>query len=502
MTSGAGRSLTWDQENRVTSVATGGQTTSYLYDDGGRRIQKSGPQGTTQYFDMLVERVNGGLIKYYQAGSILVARKDASGTNWYHADRLGSIKLMTDSSGQQLKTYDYDAYGQTIGSSGNAANERGFTGHISDSESDLVYMQARYYDAVLCRFISADTIVPNPINPQAFNRYSYVYNNPISNTDPTGHAPVVVALVTAVSVSASTAPAWVAAVAWIGSGVSIAGYFTEDPLLSTIGGVMLGFAGGFAAPAGGGSIAGLGGGAFGATVAAASSPLSPLDPSEKQAVGWAFTAIGVISGNESVLRYGTKQVFRQVAGEIAEELDISLDDLNTALLIASFAGNIIAGSRYEGPSGDNGDIEMIAGFTGKSARNSGGLLGNDPGLIGVAFDVVDTMLAYQGILTATGVDYIVNGTHSLHLAGFSLGAADVNNIGSFGLGGVTNTAVALPFGNAGVSGVTTIIGAQDPINGFSAGRISTPTALRDLQVNESNPHSREAYEYFRNAGID
>ncbi|MCC6606008.1 MAG: hypothetical protein IT327_22565 [Anaerolineae bacterium] len=49
-------------------------------------------------------------------------------------------------------------------------------------------MNARYYVPYLNRFLSADTIVPNPNNPQSFNRYSYVYNNPVKFTDSTGHA--------------------------------------------------------------------------------------------------------------------------------------------------------------------------------------------------------------------------------------------------------------------------------------------------------------------------
>jgi RHS repeat-associated protein len=66
-------------------------------------------------------------------------------------------------------------------------NERTFTGHINDAETGLIYMGARYYDAALGRFISADTIIASLANPQSLNRYSYVYNNPINGTDPTGH---------------------------------------------------------------------------------------------------------------------------------------------------------------------------------------------------------------------------------------------------------------------------------------------------------------------------
>jgi RHS repeat-associated protein len=65
--------------------------------------------------------------------------------------------------------------------------ERGFTGHKQNDSLGLIYMNARYYVGSIGRFASADTIVPNPANPQSFNRYSYARNNPLRFTDPTGH---------------------------------------------------------------------------------------------------------------------------------------------------------------------------------------------------------------------------------------------------------------------------------------------------------------------------
>jgi len=64
-----------------------------------------------------------------------------------------------------------------------------FTGQRLDESTGLMYYGARFYDPALGRFVQADTIVPNPGNPQALNRYSYVYNNPLRYTDPTGHQP-------------------------------------------------------------------------------------------------------------------------------------------------------------------------------------------------------------------------------------------------------------------------------------------------------------------------
>ena len=62
-----------------------------------------------------------------------------------------------------------------------------FTGKPKDDESGLLFFGARYYDPTVGRFITADTIVPYPSDPQSFNRYSYARNNPVNIIDPTGH---------------------------------------------------------------------------------------------------------------------------------------------------------------------------------------------------------------------------------------------------------------------------------------------------------------------------
>jgi len=61
------------------------------------------------------------------------------------------------------------------------------TGQRLDDSTDLLYYGARYYDPALRRWVQADTLVPEPGDPQSLNRYSYVLNNPLRYTDPTGH---------------------------------------------------------------------------------------------------------------------------------------------------------------------------------------------------------------------------------------------------------------------------------------------------------------------------
>ncbi len=65
-----------------------------------------------------------------------------------------------------------------------------FTGHQRESTDEVYHYGARMYDADIGRMPQADTIVPHATDPQAYNRYTYVYNNPVNFVDPTGHAPI------------------------------------------------------------------------------------------------------------------------------------------------------------------------------------------------------------------------------------------------------------------------------------------------------------------------
>ena len=78
-------------------------------------------------------------------------------------------------------------------SSTNPSTDRAYTGQRENMELGLYYYNARYYVPGLERFLSADTIVPDPADPQSFNRYSYVNNNPVNDVDPTGTGTVVIA---------------------------------------------------------------------------------------------------------------------------------------------------------------------------------------------------------------------------------------------------------------------------------------------------------------------
>jgi RHS repeat-associated protein len=109
-------------------------------------------------------------------------------------DHIGSVVAVADSSGHFVERADYSAFGGMrasigavpVGLTALATTTRGFTGHEQLSSIDTIHMNGRIYDPKLGRFLQADPMVAEPGNPQNWNPYSYVFNNPLANTDPTG----------------------------------------------------------------------------------------------------------------------------------------------------------------------------------------------------------------------------------------------------------------------------------------------------------------------------
>ena len=114
---------------------------------------------------------------------------ERGGQNYfYHADGLGSITAITNSTGSVVSTYRYDAFGNIILQTGTLANPYTYTGREYDSETNLYYYRARYYDARIGRFLQEDRFLGLPKQPQSLNLYAYVMNNSINYSDPLGYA--------------------------------------------------------------------------------------------------------------------------------------------------------------------------------------------------------------------------------------------------------------------------------------------------------------------------
>jgi RHS repeat-associated protein len=118
--------------------------------------------------------------------------RTGSAVYYLHSDHLGSASLTTDASGNKVGELRYTPYGETRSGypTGNVPTDRRYTGQAQEESLGLYFYNARWYDSTLGRFLSADTLVPSPGNPQSLNRYSYGYNNPVKYIDSTGHFPI------------------------------------------------------------------------------------------------------------------------------------------------------------------------------------------------------------------------------------------------------------------------------------------------------------------------
>ena len=101
------------------------------------------------------------------------------GSDWFYylPDALGSVRQTTDEAGEVTEAREWTPYGVEVGE---GQEGLGYTGEWGDPYNELLDYHARFYDYRIGRFISADTIVPDPANPQSLNRYMYVLGNPES----------------------------------------------------------------------------------------------------------------------------------------------------------------------------------------------------------------------------------------------------------------------------------------------------------------------------------
>ncbi|MFH1231474.1 MAG: RHS repeat-associated core domain-containing protein [Planctomycetota bacterium] len=212
---GKNKTLAYDIENRLISVDNGQQIESYLYDGDGGRVRKTvslrGSAATeaisTTYIGSLYEiemSQSAGepvsrLTKHIFAGANRVCSVNSQTgtpanpqTYYYHSDHLGSSNVVTDENGNQAQYCEYTPYGtlarnEPVNPKTRSPVHHYFTGKELDS-TGLYFYGARYYDPEIGRFITADTIVQSPYDPQSLNRYSYCRNNPINYVDPSGHS--------------------------------------------------------------------------------------------------------------------------------------------------------------------------------------------------------------------------------------------------------------------------------------------------------------------------
>lgn len=216
------KSITYNAFNKPMTIAKGGITSTFYYGADQMRYKqvKTGkPDGveTTIYIDKAYEEIdyNGKKQKKIYLGDIIITEVDGSDTDakigFVHRDRLGSVVTITDANGNVVDNKSYDPFGKPrkgtfelaepatlagiaqldgFSASGDGVDlhtRRGFTDHEHLDDAELIHMNGRVYDYNLGRFLSVDPFIQEPGNSQSMNPYSYVLNNPLAGTDPSGY---------------------------------------------------------------------------------------------------------------------------------------------------------------------------------------------------------------------------------------------------------------------------------------------------------------------------
>ncbi|HTF98250.1 MAG TPA: RHS repeat-associated core domain-containing protein [Cellvibrio sp.] len=219
--SGAGRTLQYTTYDMVKSISKAGKTTQFKYGIDRSRWQRIDATATTTYMGN-VERIQTSSTtvewKRNVAGVVMTYRTDnnnnlqVSDKRYVYTDHLGSVDLITDANGEVQGQFSkvshamsFDAWGArrniaqwsstdfslalfsiTISGFVEPITRRGFTGHEMVDDMGIIHMNGRIYDPKLGRFLQADPFIQSATNTQSFNRYSYVLNNPLNATDPSG----------------------------------------------------------------------------------------------------------------------------------------------------------------------------------------------------------------------------------------------------------------------------------------------------------------------------
>ena len=116
--------------------------------------------------------------------SVWVLPLQAQTVEYVHTDALGTPVAITNAAGQVIERSEYEPYGTLVNRP--LTDGPGFTGHVQDATTGLTYMQQRYYDPMIGRFLSVDPVTADSATGANFNRYWYANNNPYKFTDPDG----------------------------------------------------------------------------------------------------------------------------------------------------------------------------------------------------------------------------------------------------------------------------------------------------------------------------
>ncbi|HCF2456845.1 TPA: VCBS repeat-containing protein [Pseudomonas aeruginosa] len=319
----------------------GGQRVRFWYGPDGQRYKREEAGKVTLYLggvELVIQgglttarRVIGGIVQQTVVGGAVQA------TRYLFHDHLGSVVRIADANGALAEGLDFTAFGERRSysdpngaGSASPTTTRGFTGHEMVDGTGVIHMNGRIYDAALGRFLQPDPLVQSPDNAQSWNAYTYVFNNPLAYTDPTGMFSArqflgfFVAVVMTI-VAPQTAGFWYAMATGFVSGYVATGTFRGGVIGAFSAGVTFGIAnaGGLDAwqkvglhATTGGIVESLSGGSFGHGFLAAGLTASVMPQVGKIGNDITRTAVGALVGGTLSVATGGKFANGAVSGAI------------------------------------------------------------------------------------------------------------------------------------------------------------------------------------------
>ena len=373
--------------NPTPSSSSASRTVSFVYGPEHQRIKQSIQLSGTQPYPLIAGdtwymngddgqslsfeyelRTDGAVeSRHYLSGAgivfgVYISRTGTLGTlpaseiRYFHHDQLGSLARVTSGTGAYLEFMRFDPWGKRVTITGNSDledsemgvnSDRGFTMHEHIDEVGAINMNGRVYDPRIGRFFSADPFVQNPMELQSYNRYSYVMNNPLSMTDPSGYFSVKKLLRTAVAIVIAYYTGQ-----WVGGWATSALMTTATactPALAATGSMMAGAAGGFVGGviAGGNLQSGVNGALTGGLFGLAGT-VAPGNPEEFTRYA-AHAAAGCISSAAGGGKCGGGAASAVFGKFTTNQMRGITDDLTrgVATSIAGGIGSVIAGGKFE-----------------------------------------------------------------------------------------------------------------------------------------------------------
>ena len=168
--------FTWANGRSLATATAGSNSLSFTYDASGLRTSKV---------------VNGTTYRYYYAGGKLMRMTWGTNTIDFFYDANGAPYAMKYN-GTVVASYDYDPYGKVISAVGSLANINPlrYRGYVYDQETGFYYLQSRYYDPAIGRFINADSYASTGQGIIGHNMFAYCGNSPANFSDETGHVAI------------------------------------------------------------------------------------------------------------------------------------------------------------------------------------------------------------------------------------------------------------------------------------------------------------------------